>query len=197
VHCFKVEDDYPYFTHLTDYQTTQPIQYIAFTPKSVLDFSHNEVARFLKLGYNNTVEPVRCFVAATNEESAHEQLFHAEFFPYFPATKPSLNTASWLKGEQSSLVKKPVTVGTCCTIHKSNANRSGLYGIGDFADKEFADLTLEFEGSSQIKVHRFVLWARSSKFAQLLHTVNSDRLPMPGVQVSHIGLSLRCNKNLH
>jgi hypothetical protein len=192
-----MEDDYPYFTHLTDYQTTQPIQYIAFTPKNVLDFSHNEVARFLKLGYNNTVEPVRCFVAATNEESAHQQLFHAEFFPYFPATKPSLNTVSWLKGEQSSPVKNPVTVGTCCTIHKSNANRSGLYGIGDFADKEFADLTLEFEGSSQIKVHRFVLWARSSKFAQLLRTVNSDRLPMPGVQVSHLGLSLQCNKNLH
>lgn len=58
----KIEDDYPYFSRVSEYQTTQPMQYIAFTPKNTLDYAHNEVARFLKLGHN-TVEPVRCFVS--------------------------------------------------------------------------------------------------------------------------------------
>ncbi len=90
-----------------------------------------------------------------------------------------------MKGEQATLVKKPVTVGTSTPLTNfTRPNlRPGLYGIGDFADKEFADLTLEFEDSSQIKVHKFVLWARSAKFEQLLHSINSDRLPMPGVSV--------------
>mgnify|MGYP006983720943 CR=1 FL=1 len=70
VRCFKVEDDYPYFTHLTDYQTTQPMQYIAFMPKNALDFSRNEVGRFLKLVHNNIVEPVQCFVTTKEQVQA-------------------------------------------------------------------------------------------------------------------------------
>jgi len=91
---YEIVDEDPYAHYLNSHTASVPQTGVAILPKTIYDVKKCEVLRVLKLGINNSVEPISFKVPRTRTE-----FFQDDIYPLTRSARPVLSATEWFSGQ--------------------------------------------------------------------------------------------------